>query len=135
MSDEPEDAEAAGRKRALRRAQTRLALAGNADLLIWLGKQELGQREPAPTPAVELPMAPPTPGRPPHSRRPLGCFLRALLPVEPCHRREARPAAGRGREAGTVRIASQPSNVVPSRSWPVTHASVSPMAMPVPSLL
>ena len=33
------------RKLSLRRAQTRLAMAGNVGMLIWLGKQELGQRD------------------------------------------------------------------------------------------
>jgi hypothetical protein len=32
-------------KQSLRRAQLRLALSGNATMLIWLGKQMLGQQE------------------------------------------------------------------------------------------
>lgn len=34
-------------KTSLRRAQFRLALKGNATMQIWLGKQRLGQKEPA----------------------------------------------------------------------------------------
>lgn len=36
----------AERRDVLRTAQLRLALRGNATMLIWLGKQDLGQREP-----------------------------------------------------------------------------------------
>ena len=36
----------ADRKLSIRRAQTKLAMSGNVGMLIWLGKQELGQREP-----------------------------------------------------------------------------------------
>lgn len=35
----------ADRKLSLRRVQTKLAVGGNVGMLIWLGKQELGQRE------------------------------------------------------------------------------------------
>jgi hypothetical protein len=35
-----------GAKAHIRRAQFKLALSGNATMLVWLGKQFLGQREP-----------------------------------------------------------------------------------------
>ena len=43
-----------GRRMSLKRAQWKAAQDGNVAMLIWLGKNELGQREPERRPAAEV---------------------------------------------------------------------------------
>jgi hypothetical protein len=43
-----------GRRMSLKRAQWKVAMEGNVAMLIWLGKNELGQREPERRPAAEV---------------------------------------------------------------------------------